>query len=346
MAVRITIWWALLAMLLGGCGLKTLPVPPQEIVPTAITDLRYELDEKGATLSWSYPTKTVKGENVSEITSFDVYRAVVPADSYCETCPIPFREPVQVPGGVVTGDQPRTATYTSTLLRPGHIFLFMVRARSGWWAESADSNVVSFLWDIPPAAPQKLEVQNTARGIVLTWVPVTAHRDGSLIREPVKYQVYRSMGGGPFAPLDGLLEQPSYTDTQVAVGRSYQYKVQAVTMYEKGQVGGGVTEPVTAAPVDRTPASPPEGLTAVRTVTGVKVVWNPVQETGVRGYRVYRRLPGEKKAILVGEVTAPATLFDDQAPPQADKWLYSVTTIDDAKPANESRPSLEVEVRN
>jgi hypothetical protein len=271
---------------------------------------------------------------------------VVPAESYCDTCPIPFSEPIQIPGGVVSGGKPKTATYTSTLLRPGHIFFFMVRSRAGWWAESEDSNVVSFLWNIPPAAPGQLTVQTTGGGISLSWLPVTTHPDGSNIREPVKYQVYRGQVGGPFAPLAGLQDRPAYTDTQVEVGRSYQYKVQAVTLYEKGRVGGGVTAPVTATPVDRVASAPPEGVTAIRTVAGVKVLWNAVQDSAVRGYRVYRRLPDEKRATLVGEVNVPDTLFDDQAPPQADKWLYSVTTIDNASPANESRPSAEVEVRN
>ena len=37
----------------AGCGYKTMPIPPGEIVPKAITDLRYELDEKGVTLNWT-----------------------------------------------------------------------------------------------------------------------------------------------------------------------------------------------------------------------------------------------------------------------------------------------------
>lgn len=335
----------LMVMLLGGCGLKTMPVPPQEIVPAAIVDLRYDLDEKGVTLNWTYPTKTVMGGDVKEISVFDLYRAVVPVDSYCDTCPIPFGEPIQIPGGAVTAEVAKTASYSSTLLRPGHIYLFMVRSRSGWWAESEDSNVVSFMWNIPPAAPEKLTVQGVDRGVALTWLPVTTHPDGSIIREPVKYQMYRSTGG-PFVQLGELQDKPAFTDTRVEAGRSYQYKVQAVTMYEKGQVGGGVSAPVSAVPADRTAAAPPIGVSAVRTASGVKVVWNAVQDESVRGYRVYRRLPDAREATRVGEVSVPATLFDDQAPPQADTWYYSVTSIDDASPANESRPSAEAEVRN
>ena len=36
--------------LVGGCGYKTAPVPPDSIVPKAINDLRYSVSEKGVTL--------------------------------------------------------------------------------------------------------------------------------------------------------------------------------------------------------------------------------------------------------------------------------------------------------
>jgi len=84
---------------LTGCGFKTDPVPPGNVVPKAVDDLRYSLDETGVTLSWTYPDETVQGDDLTEISTFDVYRAVVPLADLCETCPIPFSEPTQIPGG-------------------------------------------------------------------------------------------------------------------------------------------------------------------------------------------------------------------------------------------------------
>jgi len=336
----------LAALLLGGCGYKTMPVPPQEIVPTAITDLRYELDEKGVTLSWTYPAKTVKGDTLSEISSFALSRAVVPAEEYCDTCPIPFGEPVQVPGGAISAGSPRTATYKTTLLRPGHLYFFKVQSLTGWWAESADSNIVSFMWNIPPAAPAGFTAKPEDRRIRLAWTPVTTHMDGSTINEPVRYQVFRSRGGGPFVPVGSLQEESEYLDADLTNSIQYQYKVQAVTMYEKGQVGGGATGPVAAVPVDRTPPAAPEGVQGVRTATGVKILWNPVQDSEVKGYRIYRRPANEQNPVLVGEVSVPASMFDDRNPPAAGSWYYSVSAIDASEPANESPPSSEIEVLN
>lgn len=331
---------------LNGCGYKTRPVPPQEIVPKAVTDLQYELDEKGVTLLWTYPAATVKGDTVNEIQSFKLYRAVVPPEQYCETCPIPFGEPLTVPGGAIAAGKPRQAVYKTTLLRPGNLYFFKVRSRTGWWAESEDSNIVSFMWNIPPAAPADFFAQAGDGRVKLVWSAVMAHMDGSPISEPVGYRIYRSQGGAPFTALGGLLKVTEYVDTAVINGRKYRYRVQAVTMYDKGEVGGGTSPAVEAVPVDRTAPPTPGGVNAVMTAAGVKVVWDPVQHGDVRGYRVYRRVHGQQKPVLIGEVKAPTTIFDDRTPPEAGRWFYSVSSIDGASPVNESPVSEEAEVFN
>lgn len=331
---------------IAGCGYKTMPVPPQEIVPKAITDLRYELDEKGVTLNWTYPEETVKGDELSDVTSFKLYRAVVPVDTYCENCPIPFGEPILIEGGAVTPGQARTAAYSAILLRPGHLFFFKVRSDAGWWAESADSNVVSFMWDLPPASPQTPDVTVADRKVMLRWSPVTAHMDGTPIKETVRYQVFRSSGGGIFSPVGDLQPGPEYVDDQVVNGRKYQYKVQTVTMYDKGQVGGGVSSVVDAIPAGEVVLPVPTGVQGVRTANGVKIIWDRIEAADLKGYRVYRRLPDQSKPVMIGEVDIPDNMFDDTAMPESDDWFYSVSSIDTVQPANESKPSTEVKVRN
>ncbi len=330
----------------AGCGYKTMPIPPEEILPMAITDLRYELDERGVTLNWTYPEETVRGDKLSDIESFKMFRAVVPADKYCENCPVPFGEPVLVEGGAIAPGKPKTGVYSSTLLRPRHIYFFKVRSGSGWWAESADSNIVSFMWDIPPASPQTLEAKALDGKVKLNWSGVATHIDGTAITEPIKYRILRQRGGGAFTPVDGLQSQPEFVDTGLINGRKYQYKVQAVTMYEKGQVSGGVSPVVSATPIDRTAPPAPAGVQGVRTAKGVKILWNQVDAPDLKGYRVYRRLPGESQPVMVGEVTAPSTLYDDTSMPDSYEWYYSVSSIDQAKPVNESKRSDEVKVRN
>ena len=65
-------------LLAGGCGFKNKPVPPDSVVPLAIDDLRYTVNDKGVQLSWSYPVKTIKGSTLDDISSFELFRAEVP----------------------------------------------------------------------------------------------------------------------------------------------------------------------------------------------------------------------------------------------------------------------------
>lgn len=330
---------------ISGCGYKTMPVPPEEVVPKAVTDLRYELDRNGVTLKWTYPRQTLRGDELTGIVSFKLFRAVVPVDTYCDTCPIPFGEPIMVEGGGVVQAAPKTAEYKTTLLRPGHLYFFKVRSAAGWWADSGDSNIVSFMWDVPPAAPQKIEASVADRSVTVRWQPVTRRIDDTKIKEDVKYQVLRNSGSGAFAPIGQLVSDIEFIDNQVANTKVYQYKVQAVVVYEKGQVGGGASSMVEAVPVDQTPPSIPAGVEGIRTASSVKIIWERVNSADLKGYRVYRRLPDAATPVKIGEVGADSIMFDDGNPPQADSWYYSVTSIDSAQPANESEPSAEVNVR-
>ncbi len=141
-------------LLLGGCGYKTLPVAPSAMIPRSVTNLSHELTGNGAVLRWTFPDRTVSGEKLAEIDSFQLYRAEVPADAYCETCPVPFGAPVSVAGGSLPNKGSRQGSYEESPLRPGYIYFFKLRSRSSWLSESEDSNLISFRWEKPSAAPK------------------------------------------------------------------------------------------------------------------------------------------------------------------------------------------------
>ncbi len=334
-------------LLLGGCGFKDRPVAPQQVLPRPVTDLHHQLSEKGVTLFWSYPVETESGDELTEISEFVIYRAVVPIEDYCATCPIPFGPPITLDGGTLPHGRKKTARYQSSLLRPGSLYFFKVRSKSGWWAESKDSNIVKFMWNTPPLAPTGLTVTAGDKQNVLSWNPVTALIDGEKVSEKVRYQVLRSTGGGQLVPVGQLLDDTTFTDNAVENNRNYFYQVQTVSLYEEGKVAGGVSASVAATPLDKTPPAVPAGVRGVTTGVGIKIFWSPVADKDVKGYRVYRRLPGERIPQLAGEVLLPYNMFIDRNPPAgAAKMHYSVSSIDKMIPANESVRSPEVMVKN
>lgn len=331
-------------LVLGGCGYKDKPVPPIGLIPRPIVDLTAQLDDQGATLQWSAPAQTVSGEPVSTIDSFLLYRYQVREQDYCRNCPIPFDAPQTLPGGGWSGEGPRTVSAQAGALQPGYRYVFKVRSKIGWWIESQDSNLVSFLWQAPPLAPEGLRVLGGDGKNTLAWQSVTQGRDATPLADPVTYQLYRRVDGTDPAKLGGPIATPTFIDTAVENGRSYGYQVQALATGKEGTViGGPLSVAVTAQPLDRTAPAAPGDVQGLRTEVGVKIFWNQVEGADLGGYRVYRRVGGEKPQ-LVGEVALPYTLYIDRTAPAQGQLFYAVTSIDSQVPANESPRSPEVEV--
>ena len=332
--------------LAGGCGYKTGPVPPDTIVPKAIEDLRYSVSEKGVTLTWSFPTETIRGTDLSDISTFDVYRAVVPVKDYCPSCPIPFSEAVKVPGGIVDPEGKRQAVYETALLRSGHKYFFKVNARTSWWAASADSNIVSFVWYIPTRAPEGVTVNGADSSAKISWQPVTKLMDGQDITYPLLYQVQRSKDNAAFSNIGNPTGETHFVDTALKNGEKYYYKIQSILMVNNDAVSGGLSESVSVTAVDQTPPAPPTGITVVETAGGIKIFWDKSHEPDVKGYRIYRRSASAKKAKQVGDISAVYSIFEDTNVSKDGSYYYSVTAYDKMNPPNESDRSREAGVRH
>jgi uncharacterized protein len=332
-------------LFVGGCGVKNKPVPPASVVPVAIDDLRYTISDKGVQLTWSYPVRTVKGSIVEDISSFELFRAEIPLNTYCASCPVPYADPVAVEGGApMDGKTRKVVTYDSDLMRSGHKYFYKVRSRTSWLADSADSNVVTFVWFEPAAAPGDVAVVPGDRQIALTWQPVALKTGGADFA--VKYQVRRSLDGKDWAKVGDPLAATSYTDRQVGNGQKYYYSVQTLTAYKAELAEGGVSKAVTATPIDQTPPPAPTGISAVQTAAGIKVFWDRSDIPDLSGYKVYRRTADQSNYEMISTIEPTYTLFVDAKASEGTRYYYAVTALDGAKPANESVKSREATVRD
>lgn len=333
-------------LLAGGCGYKNLPVPPESVVPKAIEDLRYSVEDKGVQLTWTYPVETIQGDDIIALSTFDLYMAEVAVEDYCPTCPIPFGEPIEVPGGMTLVEgQRRTAEYNTAMLRSGHKYFFKVSARTNWWAAGADSNIITFVWHEPAAAPKGLKAAADDSSVALSWQPVTTLKDGTTPDAPIKYQVLRGVGAGGFEKLGKPLTTTSFVDSEVTNGTEYRYQVQSILTLGDDTVGGGLTEEIAATPYDRTAPAVPTGVNVIQTSGGVKVIWEGSREEDLAGYRVYRKAKGQKDFKLLGTVEAPYTIYEDTTAGDGAGYRYVVSAIDNAVPPNESKKSKEAATR-
>lgn len=330
----------------GGCGYKNAPVPPETVVPKAVDDLLYTTSGKGATLTWSFPVKTIGGSMIESVSAFDLYRAEIPIEEYCGGCPIPFGKPIELDGGSpLDGKQRRKATYEADNLQSGYKYFFKVQSRTSWLAASGDSNIISFVWTKPIAVVQGLSAVAGDRQVALRWQPVSTYGDGSAIDKPVKYRVWRSAGGKGFVKLGEPTTKTSYVDRQVKNGRKYFYAVQGLMVHKDDLAEGGRSKEISVTPVDLTPPVPPLGVTAVSTSVGVKIFWDKSDAADLGGYKVYRRAAGKDTYTLLGKVEPEFMLFVDRDSDENVRYHYAVTAFDKATPPNESAKSKEATVR-
>ncbi len=337
----------LFLLLCSGCGFKNAPIPPQNVVPTPITDLLYQTNDKGVRLNWSYPLKTISGSALEDIASFELYLAEVPLEDYCGTCPIPFGEPIEIDGGSpVDGKIRKKASYELSLLRPGYKYFVKVRSRTSWWADSGDSNIVSFVWYQPAAAPQGVTATPGDGQVSLTWQPVIPPTDESGVTMGMQYLVLRSADGKDFQPLGQPVATTEYVDRQVRNGVQYFYAIQSMMVYQGELINGGISEVVAATPIDLDPPVSPLAVTVVQTGVGIKVFWerNPAADIG--GYRIYRRAADADNYEQIGAVSAEYTLFLDTNAKEDVRYYYAITAIDQATPPNESKKSPEATLRH
>lgn len=333
----------LFSLLQGGCGRKTLPIPPYEAVPEPIRDLQYQQDENQVTLTWTYPERTTVGSELPGLKSFLVLRAVVPEQDYCVGCPVAFSSAVEIEAAqAITDSKKRQARYTETILRAGHRYLYKVQTKAGWRLVSDDSNTVVFYWDSPALAPGDLRGEAGDGSITLRWQPVTRLVNTDVIGEAVRYQVYRGLAPTALVPVGDAVGDTTYTDSGLINEQMYHYQVRAVRQLNDSRLIGLASHPVALSPTDLTAPAPPRNLTGVLVAGGVKLLWERSTEKDLAGYRIYRRLPEASAMTMIGEVDRAGISFVDPLTKAPEGCYWAITAFDKAKPTNESAFSKEL----
>jgi hypothetical protein len=322
----------LVALLLISCGKKTAPIPPQAVIPAPITGVAYQLDENSVTLSWQAPLMTEQGKRLARINSFIVEKAEYPSSEFCRDCPARYHNVATVPTAGSPADRGDRLSYRDEDLRPDHVYLYRLRTSMGWRLTSLPSEPIVFTWQLPIAAVSGLQADSGEQQISLNWQPPTQGLDGTPVTEPLQYQVFRSVSGHNFLPLDKQLTDPYFKDDQLTNGVDYQYKVRA------SRISGGTgafSSPVEARPRDLTPPPAPQGLDTVATQKGTRLFWEPVTVTDLAGYQIFRRSEDEELQ-LIGTVGASQNSFVDPGVGKQETYYYRLKAFDQAEPANKS----------
>jgi hypothetical protein len=205
-------------------------------------------------------------------------------------------------------------------------------------------------------------------GVVLRWnpapqesilTPVRLHR--KLLTPPAAKPKSEQ---GPMAPPPEPVEQSLLVepdgqasqndralDKNIRFGETYEYRAQRVARVTVGEhtleLAGPLSAPVRVETLDVFPPAVPTGLAAVATLgeagteTAIDLSWQPVPDTDLAGYAVYRR-EGDAawQRISPAQPIVPPGFHDASVLP-GHTYRYAVSSIDQA--GHESARSIETE---
>jgi hypothetical protein len=352
-----------LSLFLAGCGAPGDPVPPSPLVPTAITDLAVQQAGDGVRLTFSMPTKTIRGERLTEPPAVEVLRGATKPDGSPDANS--FRVVDTVPGalaGKYEADDHiqfiSAVAPEATRAHPGATVVYRVRTRASAKRASSDSNSAAIRLFPAPERIASIQSEVTETSIDLHWPAISRTSGGDPItvtgyhvyrgeldpraHDPASKDVLREKWNAPLALL-ATSDGPGYRDTQFDFGKTYVYIVRPVATAEGNALESSDCDPLILTPADTFPAATPQGLVA--SVLGspnvasaeVDLSWSINSEPDLAGYRVYRSEQENEKDKLVTPDLLLSPAYRDTSVALGHTYWYRVTAVD--RSGNESAPS-------
>jgi hypothetical protein len=287
---------------LAGCGMPGAPQPPSLNLPNPVTNLSAVRAGDQVALTFTLPKRTTDKVELKAPVATRICRSETGTTRCNAIATLQFAPAAagaytdSLPTALASGS-PRPLTYTVELVN-----------RKGRSAGLSNSAVV--LAGQAPAAVTGLAAEVRKDGVILRWAPEPA--EGT----PVALRLVRTLltppakktDQGPFsAPAEpavrNLLVDSAASgralDTDVHFGETYEYRAQRVARTSVNgnslELAGPLSAPVQVNAADVFPPSVPQGLAAVATAgengnpPSIDLNWQPVTDTGLAGYIVYRR---------------------------------------------------------
>jgi hypothetical protein len=352
-----------LVFFLAGCGAPGDPVAPSPPIPVAVTDLAGRQAGDAVQLTFTMPTKTIRGARLTEPPAIEVLRGATKADGTPDANS--FRIVDTIPGALakkyeaddhiqflsaVAPDETRT--------HPGGTLVYRVRTRASKKRASVDSNAVSVRVFPVPERIASIQSKVNETSIDLSWPAPTRTSGGDPIAIS-EYHVYRGQldprAHDP-ATKDVLHEKwippltllaasgtPEYRDTQFDFGETYVYVVRSVTTVAGNPLESSDSDPLVLAPVDTFPPATPQGLVAAElsnpngNALEIDLSWSINAEPDLAGYRVYRSEQENDKGQSVTPDLLLSPAYRDTSLALGHQYWYRVTAVD--RSGNESAPT-------
>jgi hypothetical protein len=345
----------LAAVLAAGCGRKIAPEAPLLVIPARPEPLRVSQEGSDVVLRFPFPTKTVQGAPLTNLTRVTVLREIVPAPAGARA-PEPaketadrereeklFRQRAEIVreldraglDGVTVGSEIVVRDAMLPLFlekRIGRVFLrYGVTATRDKKRVSPLSPLVAIVPRVPPREPLALLATVEEGRVCLEWLPPVAMLDGTSPVRVAAYAIYRrDEAEDAYDAWVGVSAVSPYVDASVVPGKRYVYTVRGAPTADLPPVLGPAGDEVVADTRDVFAPGTPEGLIVLAEEGGNRLVWNPVISGDLTGYRVWAR-DGEGAWRRLADGLADPSYYDAGAPRGR---RYGVAAVDAA--GNES----------
>ena len=128
-----------------GCGVKSVPIPPEAARPAKILNLEGTSSNNGIRLTWSRPENYAGGQKMRDLGGFTISRSTGDA-------------PFQKIGEIPVTDQgrfqvERTFTYTDTATELGSTYRYQVISNTTDGYHSESSNIATVIRRVPKPPP-------------------------------------------------------------------------------------------------------------------------------------------------------------------------------------------------